>query len=86
MENPRSGNSASCKARRFRTCGAKARGNCLSWIPRYAVGGLAVGEPHETTCEMTAEVTALLPKERPRYLMASAGRNRSPIMWLAGST
>ena len=35
----------------------------------YAVGGLAVGEPHEMTCEMTAEVTALLPKGRPRYLM-----------------
>jgi len=38
-------------------------------FPGYAVGGLAVGEPHETTCEMTAAVTALLPKERPRYLM-----------------
>jgi queuine tRNA-ribosyltransferase len=38
-------------------------------FPGYAVGGLAVGEPHETTCEMTAEVAALLPKERPRYLM-----------------
>src|SRR6202140_299892 len=38
-------------------------------FPGYAVGGLAVGEPHESTCEMTAEVTALLPKERPRYLM-----------------
>jgi len=38
-------------------------------FPGYAVGGLAVGEPHETTCEMTAEVTALLPKERLRYLM-----------------
>jgi queuine tRNA-ribosyltransferase len=35
----------------------------------YAVGGLAVGEPHEMTCEMTAEATALLPKDRPRYLM-----------------
>lgn len=35
----------------------------------YAVGGLAVGEPHAVTCEMTGEVTALLPKERPRYLM-----------------
>jgi queuine tRNA-ribosyltransferase len=35
----------------------------------YAVGGLAVGEPHEVTCEMAAEVTALLPKDRPRYLM-----------------
>jgi len=38
-------------------------------FPGYAVGGLAVGEPHEMTCEMTAEVTALLPKDRPRYLM-----------------
>ena len=38
-------------------------------FPGYAVGGLAVGEPHETTSEMTAEVTALLPKDRPRYLM-----------------
>jgi len=38
-------------------------------FPGYAVGGLAVGEPHETTCEMAAEVTALLPQERPRYLM-----------------
>ena len=38
-------------------------------FPGYAVGGLAVGEPHEVTCEMAAEVTALLPKEKPRYLM-----------------
>jgi queuine tRNA-ribosyltransferase len=35
----------------------------------YAVGGLAVGEPHEITCQMTAEVAALLPSDRPRYLM-----------------
>jgi queuine tRNA-ribosyltransferase len=38
-------------------------------FPGYAVGGLAVGEPHATTCEMTGEVTALLPRDRPRYLM-----------------
>jgi queuine tRNA-ribosyltransferase len=38
-------------------------------FPGYAVGGLAVGEPHNVTCEMTAEATALLPKEKPRYLM-----------------
>jgi queuine tRNA-ribosyltransferase len=38
-------------------------------FPGYAVGGLAVGEPHPVTCEMTSEVTALLPKDRPRYLM-----------------
>lgn len=35
----------------------------------YSVGGLAVGEPHALTCEMTAEVTARLPTDRPRYLM-----------------
>jgi len=38
-------------------------------FPGYAVGGLAVGEPHEITCEMTVEATALLPRDRPRYLM-----------------
>jgi queuine tRNA-ribosyltransferase len=38
-------------------------------FPGYAVGGLAVGEPHEVTCAMTAEVAALLPEDRPRYLM-----------------
>ena len=38
-------------------------------FPGYAVGGLAVGESHTLTCEMTSEVTALLPKARPRYLM-----------------
>jgi queuine tRNA-ribosyltransferase len=38
-------------------------------FPGYAVGGLAVGEPHEVTCAMTAEATALLPRDRPRYLM-----------------
>jgi queuine tRNA-ribosyltransferase len=38
-------------------------------FPGYAVGGLAVGEPHEVTCEMAGAVTALLPADRPRYLM-----------------
>jgi queuine tRNA-ribosyltransferase len=38
-------------------------------FPGYAVGGLAVGEPHSVTCEMAAEVTKLLPQDRPRYLM-----------------
>jgi queuine tRNA-ribosyltransferase len=38
-------------------------------FPGYAVGGLAVGEPHDVTCDMAAEVTGLLPKDRPRYLM-----------------
>jgi queuine tRNA-ribosyltransferase len=38
-------------------------------FPGYAIGGLAVGEPHAMTCEMTGEVTVLLPQDRPRYLM-----------------
>jgi queuine tRNA-ribosyltransferase len=38
-------------------------------FPGYAVGGLAVGEPHALTCEMAGEVTLLLPADRPRYLM-----------------
>lgn len=38
-------------------------------FPGYAVGGLAVGEPHEVTCAIAAEVTALLPNGLPRYLM-----------------
>ncbi len=38
-------------------------------FPGYAVGGLAVGEPHPLTCELTFTATAELPAERPRYLM-----------------
>jgi queuine tRNA-ribosyltransferase len=38
-------------------------------FPGYAIGGLAVGEPHELTCEMTEETAACLPSDRPRYLM-----------------
>jgi queuine tRNA-ribosyltransferase len=38
-------------------------------FPGYAIGGLAVGEGHQLTCEMTAEVTSRLPADRPRYLM-----------------
>jgi queuine tRNA-ribosyltransferase len=38
-------------------------------FPGYAVGGLAVGEPHALTCEMTSAAAEELPKDRPRYLM-----------------
>ncbi len=38
-------------------------------LPGYAVGGLAVGEPHALTCEMTEISTERLPEEKPRYLM-----------------
>lgn len=35
----------------------------------YAIGGLAVGEPAETMYEMIEIVNAILPADRPRYLM-----------------
>jgi len=38
-------------------------------FPGYAIGGLAVGEPHHLTCEMTSVATSRLPSDRPRYLM-----------------
>jgi queuine tRNA-ribosyltransferase len=38
-------------------------------FPGYAIGGLAVGEPHEVTCAMGAAVTPLLPLNKPRYMM-----------------
>jgi queuine tRNA-ribosyltransferase len=34
-----------------------------------AIGGLSVGEPAETMYEMIEVVNAILPKDRPRYLM-----------------
>lgn len=34
-----------------------------------AIGGLSVGEPHEDMYGMTDVVTAILPKDKPRYLM-----------------
>jgi queuine tRNA-ribosyltransferase len=34
-----------------------------------AIGGLSVGEPAEEMYAMTAEVNAILPKDKPRYLM-----------------
>lgn len=38
-------------------------------MPGNAIGGLSVGEPAEMMYEHTAHVTAILPKEKPRYLM-----------------
>lgn len=35
----------------------------------YAIGGLAVGEPTEKMYEMIEVVNAVLPKDKPRYLM-----------------
>ncbi|MGH9794253.1 MAG: tRNA guanosine(34) transglycosylase Tgt [Candidatus Acidiferrales bacterium] len=38
-------------------------------FPGYAIGGLAVGEPHALTCDVTEATTERLPAEKPRYLM-----------------
>jgi queuine tRNA-ribosyltransferase len=38
-------------------------------FPGYSIGGLAVGEPVEKMYEMTDFVTALLPDNKPKYLM-----------------
>jgi queuine tRNA-ribosyltransferase len=38
-------------------------------FPGYAIGGLSVGEPKGETLDITARTAALLPVDRPRYLM-----------------
>jgi queuine tRNA-ribosyltransferase len=43
----------------------------------YAIGGLAVGEPRAEREALTAEVTARLPVDRPRYLMGVGTADRS---------
>ncbi len=35
----------------------------------YAIGGLSIGEPKEVTMAVTGETAALLPEDKPRYLM-----------------
>ena len=35
----------------------------------YAIGGLSVGEPRPLSLEMTEVATAILPADRPRYVM-----------------
>jgi len=38
-------------------------------LPGYAIGGVAVGEPHEEIARVVAHTAALLPDDKPRYLM-----------------
>ncbi len=38
-------------------------------FPGYAIGGLSVGEPKELTYKIAKETAALLPEDKPRYLM-----------------
>ena len=42
---------------------------CNIDLPGYAVGGVAVGEPHEQIVAAVRFTTPLLPQEKPRYLM-----------------
>ena len=49
---------------------ARAAENVLRYnADGYAIGGLAVGEPTEVMYEMIEVVNAVLPEDRPRYLM-----------------
>lgn len=49
---------------------ARAAENVLQYdADGYAIGGLAVGEPTEVMYEMIEVVNAVLPEDRPRYLM-----------------
>lgn len=38
-------------------------------FPGYALGGLSLGEPKEVTWDITEETVALLPENKPHYLM-----------------
>ncbi len=38
-------------------------------FPGYAIGGLSVGEPKEVTMPLVEQTAALLPPDKPRYLM-----------------
>jgi queuine tRNA-ribosyltransferase len=38
-------------------------------FPGYAIGGLSLGEPKKLTLAMIEETVALLPEDKPRYLM-----------------
>jgi queuine tRNA-ribosyltransferase len=48
---------------------ASAREICSYPAAGYAIGGLSVGEPEEVMYEMVDVVTAILPQNKPRYLM-----------------
>ena len=49
---------------------AKAAENVLQYnADGYAIGGLAVGEPTDVMYEMIEVVNAVLPQDKPRYLM-----------------
>ena len=62
--------SPSCRAPPTPTCAVRAAEH-IAGLNRAgnAIGGLSVGEPAELMYEMTALVNAILPADKPRYLM-----------------
>lgn len=48
---------------------ASAEAQLLLDFPGYAIGGLSLGEPKNTTWEMVEICTRIIPREKPRYLM-----------------
>jgi len=42
---------------------------CSIDLPGYAIGGVAVGEPHEQIASVVHHVAPMLPSDKPRYLM-----------------
>ena len=48
---------------------ASVRGTVALGFDAYAIGGLSVGEPTMAMYEVTGQTAALLPPEKPRYLM-----------------
>ena len=54
----------------FRDLRQRSAEACIaSDTPGIAIGGLSVGEPHEVFSEMLAFTSAMLPDEKPRYVM-----------------
>ncbi len=50
-------------------------------FPGYAIGGLAVGEPHELTCEVSAGLVQLPGCRRIGPRRYPDGRGQSPSNW-----
>lgn len=46
-----------------------AAGLCEIGFPGYAIGGVSVGEPEEAMLEQVAVTAAVLPEDKPRYVM-----------------
>ena len=62
--------SASCRAGWIRRCARNLRERTIEiGFPGYAIGGLSVGEPRDSTREIVEATLEHLPADKPRYLM-----------------